>query len=585
MATDQVLMSESSSDKMVLEIDIDLSEYGEANVKSTDKEDLVRQLDKHNGEIGNSSIFDNIFPKVVPVFTTDIHYRNSFFHPTLRNFCLSSNGQKTHPETYSAAPEERWAVFPNWDFRSILKLFDPADITEKLLSGITRSNYQLLVDVQRSQAFLVLIVTKSDKAFDFSHFIELHRLLGQVTPFNMITPVILLAMGVNQENIQTLPCEEIVNLQIVSEKDGISRLVPKPHQKSYGDEGFKYLVALLVFLAPRFNSLTLCTKELKPPNPADCDRSFKLNDIEQVSHLMDYYFENLNGPVQSVPRIDDIPGGVLYGHCDEEGNPCIPDGDTYKESAYKDITEKLLSGITRSNYQLLVDVQRSQAFLVLIVTKSDKAFDFSHFIELHRLLGQVTPFNMITPVILLAMGVNQENIQTLPCEEIVNLQIVSEKDGISRLVPKPHQKSYGDEGFKYLVALLVFLAPRFNSLTLCTKELKPPNPADCDRSFKLNDIEQVSHLMDYYFENLNGPVQSVPRIDDIPGGVLYGHCDEEGNPCIPDGDTYKESAYKGELLEFWDECVANIEAAGLFLHSFNGSNSIRVFSNASDTDK
>ena len=38
MATDQVLMSESSSDKMVLEIDIDLSEYGEANVKSTDKE-------------------------------------------------------------------------------------------------------------------------------------------------------------------------------------------------------------------------------------------------------------------------------------------------------------------------------------------------------------------------------------------------------------------------------------------------------------------------------------------------------------------------------------------------------------------
>ena len=93
----------------------------------------------------------------------------------------------------------------------------------------------------------------------------------------MITPVILLAMGVNQENIQTLPCEEIVNLQIVSEKDGISRLVPKPHQKTHGDDGFKYLVALLVFLAPRFNSLTLSSKEFKPPNPADCDRSFKLN--------------------------------------------------------------------------------------------------------------------------------------------------------------------------------------------------------------------------------------------------------------------------------------------------------------------
>ena len=37
MTTDHVLMSESSSDKMVLEVDIDLSEYGEANVKSTDK--------------------------------------------------------------------------------------------------------------------------------------------------------------------------------------------------------------------------------------------------------------------------------------------------------------------------------------------------------------------------------------------------------------------------------------------------------------------------------------------------------------------------------------------------------------------
>ena len=38
MTTDRVLMSESSSVKMVLEIDIDLSEYGEANVKSTDKQ-------------------------------------------------------------------------------------------------------------------------------------------------------------------------------------------------------------------------------------------------------------------------------------------------------------------------------------------------------------------------------------------------------------------------------------------------------------------------------------------------------------------------------------------------------------------
>ena len=38
MTTDLVLMSESSSDKMVREIDIDLSEYGEANVKSTDKQ-------------------------------------------------------------------------------------------------------------------------------------------------------------------------------------------------------------------------------------------------------------------------------------------------------------------------------------------------------------------------------------------------------------------------------------------------------------------------------------------------------------------------------------------------------------------
>ena len=165
------------------------------------------------------------------------------------------------------------------------------------------------------------------------------------------------------------------------------------------------------------------------------------------------------------------------------------------EIVFPDITEKLLTGNTRSNYQLLVDVQRSQAFLVLIVTKSDKAFDFSHFIELHRLLGQVTPFNMITPVMLLTKEVNQEKIQTLPCEEdIVNLQKVSEKDGISRLVPKPHQKPYGDDGFKYLVALLVFLAPRFNSLTLSTKELKPPNPADCDRSFKLNVRSAVSSV-------------------------------------------------------------------------------------------
>ena len=156
------------------------------------------------------------------------------------------------------------------------------------------------------------------------------------------------------------------------------------------------------------------------------------------------------------------------------------------EIVFPDITEKLLSGITRSNYQLLVDVQRSQAFLVLIVTKSDKAFDLTHFIELHRLLGQVTPFNMITPVMLLAKGVNQE--------DIVNLQKVSENDGISRLVPKPHQKAYGDDGFKYLVALLVFLAPRFNSLTLSTKELKPPNPADCDRSFKLNVRSAVSSV-------------------------------------------------------------------------------------------
>ena len=33
-----VKMGESSSVKMVLEIDIDLSAYGEANVKSTDKQ-------------------------------------------------------------------------------------------------------------------------------------------------------------------------------------------------------------------------------------------------------------------------------------------------------------------------------------------------------------------------------------------------------------------------------------------------------------------------------------------------------------------------------------------------------------------
>ena len=152
------------------------------------------------------------------------------------------------------------------------------------------------------------------------------------------------------------------------------------------------------------------------------------------------------------------------------------------ESVFPDITERFPSGIFRSSYQLLVDVQSSQAFLILIVTQSDKAINFSPFIELHRLLGQVAPFNMITPVVLLPKGVNQESIQTLPC----NLRIVSENDGISSLVPRPHHEAHGDDGFKYLVALLVFLAPRFNSLTLCTKELKPPNPADCDRSFKLN---------------------------------------------------------------------------------------------------
>ena len=158
-----------------------------------------------------------------------------------------------------------------------------------------------------------------------------------------------------------------------------------------------------------------------------------------------------------------------------------------REIVFPDITERFPSGIPRSSYQLLVDLQSSQAFLILIVTKSDKAINFSPFIELHRLLGQVTPFNMITPVVLLAMGVNQQSIQTLPCEEdIVNPRIVSENDGISSLVPRPHHEAHGDDGFKYLVALLIFLAPRFNSLTLCTEELKPPNPADCDRSFKLN---------------------------------------------------------------------------------------------------
>ena len=169
------------------------------------------------------------------------------------------------------------------------------------------------------------------------------------------------------------------------------------------------------------------------------------------------------------------------------------------EVVFPDITERLQSGITRSSYQLLVDVQRLQVFLILIVRKPDNANNFSHFIELHRLLGQVTPFNIVTPVVLLAQGVSKD-IQTLPREEdIVNLQIVSEKDDLTSLVPKPHHEAHGDDGFKYLVALLVFLAPRFNSLTLCTKELKPPNPADCDRSFKLNVRSAVRSVHFYVY--------------------------------------------------------------------------------------
>ena len=58
-----VKMGESSSVKMVLEIDIDLSEYGEANVKSTDKlgESILSCASQH---FFNSNYLNNILNKM-----------------------------------------------------------------------------------------------------------------------------------------------------------------------------------------------------------------------------------------------------------------------------------------------------------------------------------------------------------------------------------------------------------------------------------------------------------------------------------------------------------------------------------------
>ena len=47
---------------------------------------------------------------------------------------------------------------------------------------------------------------------------------------------------------------------------------------------------------------------------------------------------------------------------------------------------------------------------------------------------------------------------------------------------------------------------------------------------------------------------------------MYGHCDEEGNPCVPDGDTYKESAYKGLYLSVWTILFSTCIVKDVFNH-------------------